>query len=106
MTRLTGPDGATGLNGLRHRLSRAIGGSLAGDPMGAIIKALVVGDRSAMTSAQWQILRATGTSHLMAISGLHIGLVAGLAYFLVIRLWSLAATPVLQLKSGSAGASM
>ncbi len=102
--RLTGPHGDTGLNGLRHRLSRAIGSSLAGEPMGAIIKALVVGDRSAMTSAQWQILRATGTSHLMAISGLHIGLVAGLAYFLVIRLWSLTATPVLWLAAPRAAA--
>jgi len=102
--RLTGPDGATGLNGLRQRLSGAIGAHLTGRPMGAIIKALVVGDRSAMTSGQWQILRATGTSHLMAISGLHIGLVAGLAYFLVARLWSVAATPVLWLAANRAAA--
>ena len=36
-------------------------------------------------------LRSTGTNHLMAISGLHIGLVAGLAYLLTLRLWSMAA---------------
>lgn len=103
--RRTGPRGASGLNGLRYRLSRAIGGHLPGEPMAAIIAALVVGDRWAMTTGQWQILRATGTSHLMAISGLHVGLVAGLAYFLVARLWSMAATPVLRLAATRAAAA-
>jgi competence protein ComEC len=36
------------------------------------------------------LLLSTGTNHLLAISGLHIGLVAGLVYFLVLRIWSLA----------------
>ncbi len=102
--RITGPDDATGLNGLRHRLSGAIGSHLTEHPTAAIITALAVGDRSAMTRAQWQILRATGTSHLMAISGLHVGLVAGLAYFLVVRLWSAAGTPVLWLAAPRAAA--
>jgi len=102
--RLTGPHGATGLNGLRDGLSSAIGERLAGYATGAIVRALAVGDRAAMTRTQWQTLRATGTSHLVAISGLHIGLVAGLVYFLVARLWSLAATPVLWLAAPRAAA--
>lgn len=102
--RLTGRDGPRGLNGLRHRLSSAIDSHLPGDPGGAIITALMVGERSTMTRAQWQTLRATGTSHLMAISGLHIGLVAGLVYFLAARLWSAAATPVLWLAAPRAAA--
>lgn len=104
--RLTGSDGAIGLDGLRHRLSSAIGKHLAGHATGAIVAALAVGDRTAMTQAQWQTLRATGTSHLMAISGLHVGLVAGLAYFLVVRLWSVAATPVLWLAAPQAAATV
>jgi competence protein ComEC len=40
----------------------------------------------------------------MAISGLHIGLVAGFAYFLFVRLWSVAATPVLWLAATRAAA--
>jgi len=51
-----------------------------------LIKALAIGDRSGITARDWQRLRATGTSHLVAISGLHIGLVAGIVYLVVRRL--------------------
>ena len=47
------------------------------------IKALVIGDRFGITDKQWQLLTATGTNHLMVISGLHIGLVTWLAYRLL-----------------------
>ncbi|NCF81849.1 MAG: DNA internalization-related competence protein ComEC/Rec2 [Proteobacteria bacterium] len=104
--RLTGADGPAGLDGLRHELAGAIGSRLAGHASGAIITALAVGARGAMSSEQWQTLRATGTSHLMAISGLHIGLVAGLAYLIVIRLWAAAGTPVLLLAAPQAAAAV
>ncbi len=102
--RLTGSDRATGLNGLRYRLADAIRQHLAGQAAAAIITALAVGDRSTMTREQWRILRATGTSHLMAISGLHVGLVAGLVFFLARRLWSATGTPVLWLAAPAAAA--
>jgi competence protein ComEC len=54
----------------------------------ALIRAMTIGDRSAIVPAQWEVLRATGTSHLMAISGLHISLVAGLAFWLTSLVWS------------------
>jgi competence protein ComEC len=38
--------------------------------------ALVVGDQSAISTEQWEILRRTGVQHLVAISGMHISLVA------------------------------
>lgn len=64
--------------------------SLLGESRGsALITALALGDRSAMSAADWEVLRATGTSHLLAISGLHIGLVAGLAFLILRWLWSL-----------------
>jgi competence protein ComEC len=56
---------------------------LDGRPMRGIIEALSLGERQYITQAQWQTLRATGTSHLVAISGLHIGLIAGLLFALV-----------------------
>jgi competence protein ComEC len=102
--RRSGPPGAAGLNGMRQWLSAAIAEHLPARPAGAIVAALAVGDRSRMSRAQWQALRATGTSHLVAISGLHIGLVAGLVYFLVVRLWSLAAAPALWLAAPQAAA--
>ena len=44
--------------------------------------ALAIGDNNAISPAQWQLFRATGTGHLMAISGLHIGLLAVCGFFL------------------------
>lgn len=54
-----------------------------------IVKALSIGDRSDISPAQWTVFRRTGTAHLIAISGLHIGLIAGLVYFLSLQglLW-------------------
>lgn len=44
---------------------------------GHLLRGLATGDRTAISARQWEVLRQTGTAHLMAISGLHIGLVAG-----------------------------
>jgi len=55
----------------------------------ALLRGLAIGDRSGMSPAQWQVLRDTGTSHLLAISGLHIGMVAGLAFLVTRRAWGL-----------------
>jgi competence protein ComEC len=43
----------------------------------ALLRALVVGDRSRIDPDVSENLRATGTAHLLAISGLHVSLVAG-----------------------------
>ncbi|WP_420844505.1 DNA internalization-related competence protein ComEC/Rec2 [Marinobacter sediminum] len=51
-----------------------------------LISSLLVGDRGHLTPAHWQVLQATGTIHLVAISGLHLGLIALGAGFLVRRL--------------------
>ncbi len=56
-------------------------------PFSGIIKALAIAERSDISDVQWQVFRDTGTAHLIAISGLHIGLIAGIAYFLGQFLW-------------------
>ena len=48
-----------------------------------VIKALVIGDYGGLSSAHWEVFNTTGTSHLMVISGMHIGFVALLVYGLV-----------------------
>ncbi|PKG81732.1 DNA internalization-related competence protein ComEC/Rec2 [Colwellia sp. 75C3] len=48
-----------------------------------ILLALTFGERSLLNSEHWRVLQATGTSHLIAISGLHVGLLAGSAFFIV-----------------------
>jgi len=50
-------------------------------------QALVLGYRAGLDTSQWRTLQRTGTIHLMAISGLHIGLIAALVYGLVGLLW-------------------
>jgi len=44
--------------------------------------ALLIGDKSAISQDQWALLQTTGTLHLMAISGMHIGIAAFLGHFL------------------------
>lgn len=48
-----------------------------------LLRALVLGDRTGISTQQWALFSATGTTHLMVISGLHIGFVALSAYWLV-----------------------
>ncbi len=50
---------------------------LPADDAAAVLLAVGVGARHRITRAQWDRYAVTGTSHLMAISGLHIGLAAG-----------------------------
>lgn len=53
----------------------------------AIMLALTIADKNLLSTEQWDTLRATGTNHLMAISGLHIGLVAGFGVLLIWAIW-------------------
>lgn len=78
-----------------------------------IIQALAVGEQQAVTPKDWERFRATGTSHLLAISGLHITLVAGFFTFLgawcwrrSVRLILLVPTPVIGLLFGFIGAGI
>ncbi|WP_321794533.1 DNA internalization-related competence protein ComEC/Rec2 [Caballeronia sp. J97] len=64
---------------LRARARDRIETVLGRAPHRGIIVALAVGAQDAVSDADWAVMRATGTSHLVAISGLHIGFVAGLA---------------------------
>lgn len=49
----------------------------------ALLYALIVGDRSLLLSEHWRLFRETGTSHLIAISGLHITLLFFLGSFFI-----------------------
>jgi competence protein ComEC len=69
---------ARGLPALRERLSARIAEALP-DPRGRFVRAFAVGDTRGLSDADWDVLRATGLTHLVAISGFHVGLVAGFA---------------------------
>lgn len=51
------------------------------------LAALLVGKQELLSSDDWRILQATGTSHLLAISGLHVGMVSGFVYWLAAFIW-------------------
>lgn len=63
----------------RAWLAQRIAAAAGETKMLGILQGLAVGDTQAMLPQQWQVFAATGTSHLMAISGLHISMVAALA---------------------------
>ena len=92
------------LQRLRQQLRDRLQGMLGEHPLGGIVIALALGERQGISKAQWQVLRATGTNHLVAISGLHVGIVAALVFFLLQRLWSLSGRACLRLPAPRAAA--
>lgn len=65
---------------LRYWLEANITALLPESPYRGLLIALVIGESYQISPEQWQVLSKTGTNHLLVISGLHIGLVAGIAY--------------------------
>lgn len=63
----------------RAWIAQGIARAVGPDPMLGILQGLAVGDTQAMSAEQWRVFAATGTTHLMAISGLHISMIAALA---------------------------
>jgi competence protein ComEC len=88
----------------RHALSRRLQQVLGDHPSAGLVRALALGERSGISDAQWQVLLQSGTNHLVAISGLHVGLVAGLVFFLGQLLWRRCARCCLALPAPKAAA--
>lgn len=68
-----------GLERLRHGITERILAALPGRE-GAVAAALMTGERSAIPEEVMVAMRNSGLAHLLAISGLHIGLVAGILF--------------------------
>lgn len=60
---------------LRQRLGAALGRAVPG-PEGGVLRALALGERGSISPETAEAFRRSGTSHLVAISGLHLGLLA------------------------------
>jgi len=71
----------------REQVQKRITKVLVGKPYSGVIQALVMGDDSQISVEDWQVFLRTGTSHLMSISGLHITMLAGLAFGFVSFFW-------------------
>jgi competence protein ComEC len=86
----------TGLLGKIDRIRFAIAGLIDQaelGPEGGVLKALVMGDQSGIGPEVRQAFTRTGTSHILAISGLHITIVASIAFALF--RWLLSWIPLL-----------
>jgi competence protein ComEC len=68
---------------VRAQFQRVLGNA----PYAGVLSALAIGDQGSIPAAQWQVFTRTGVNHLMSISGLHITMLAGMAFALGYWLW-------------------
>lgn len=86
------PDGArelappAGIDAWRERMSARIAQAVAA-PSSRFVRALALGDTRGLDDADWETLRAAGLTHLIAISGFHVGLVAGFFALIASLAW-------------------
>lgn len=80
---VSAPPDQAGLSMAIFRLRRAVSAhilaALPGD-LGGFAVAITTGDRSAISQGALEQLRITNLAHLLAISGLHMGLLSGVVY--------------------------
>lgn len=70
------------VNGIRRALAIYIF-DLLGEKSGGMAAAMITGERSFLSVDDQETLRNVGLAHLLAISGLHMGLAAGVFFYLV-----------------------
>ncbi len=78
--------GARGMGAWREAMASRIAQAVA-SPSARYVQALALGDTRGLQERDWQVLRATGLTHLIAISGFHVGMVAVVAAWLIAALW-------------------
>jgi len=75
-----------GVDAWRSRMAARIAQEVP-DRHARFVQALALGDTRGLDDVDWQVLRATGLTHLIAISGFHVGMVAGACALLAAALW-------------------
>lgn len=86
------------LNNLRHKIGAQISTILPPTTAG-IAEALIIGEKSNISPQITDNYRGAGLAHFLAVSGLHLGCIAGLIFFLV--RWILALFPAIALRYDS-----
>jgi competence protein ComEC len=71
----------------RARIASRIGDAVADPDAAALLAALAVGLTDGVSADQWRVFNATGTTHLVAISGLHVTLFALVAFAIARGFW-------------------
>ena len=78
--------------------------TLGDAPYAGVLSALAIGDQNSISPAQWQVFTRTGVNHLMSISGLHITMLASIAFAAAYWLWRRSARLTLFLPARKAAA--
>lgn len=102
--RLAAGDRPLDLGRLRQSIAGRIDTVMDRGVAAGLIKALAIGDRRGLDADHWQVFTRTGTNHLVAISGLHVGLVAGWLFFIGQWCWRRSERLTLRLPAIRAGA--
>jgi len=77
----------TTIERLRARLRQHLQKILGDAAYGGVVIALALGDQGSIANEHWRVFAATGTTHLMSISGLHVTMMAVLFGGLVNFFW-------------------
>lgn len=98
------PSGGLGVFRLRMAASARIQEVLGGD-IGGFAAAITTGDRSAISQSALNNLRASNLAHLLAISGLHMGLMSGVVFAALRLTFALVPPLVLRIPARSIAAA-
>jgi competence protein ComEC len=77
------------IDGLRERVAVGVGRHVVDRDAAALVLALAVGLTDSMSTEQWRVFNATGTTHLVAISGMHVTMFAWIAFRCARLIWGL-----------------
>jgi len=88
--RIAGP--VSPVSRMRVRLSQVVDKALGDAPAAGVLMALISGRRGQVQPEDKERFKLSGTAHLLAISGLHIGVAAGAGALLGRLLWHLMAS--------------
>ena len=77
--------------GISNRISRGLD-----MPASSLASALMIGERQSVPDENMEAIRAAGLAHMLAISGLHVGLFSGVIFF--VTRFVMASIPILALR--------
>ncbi|MCX7512387.1 DNA internalization-related competence protein ComEC/Rec2 [Frateuria sp. STR12] len=64
------------VDGVRERIARGIAARVADPHDAALLQSFSIGDTRGLSQDDWEVARGNGVSHLIAISGFHVGMAA------------------------------
>lgn len=81
------PDKPPLILNFRHLLAQKLEKLGLNESSLGVVQALALGMTANLDQSLWALFRRTGTTHLMVISGAHIGLMSGFGFFITKWLW-------------------